>query len=62
MYPVLKPTFRKTGQQFTGYDREGNLTRIDWWSVDWTVIGHATSIEHAKEQGFVAPVLGEAKC
>lgn len=61
MYPILKPIYRKTGQQFTGYDKQGNLTRLDWWAVEWEQVGQASSIEDAKAQGVVVPVLGEAR-
>lgn len=59
-YNVLKPEFAKTGEFTppTEYHPKGQpIFRVKAWKV----IGSAKNMADAKRQGFIAPVLEEAK-
>lgn len=61
MKPVLELQKREGSQFFTDYDQSGKLVKRKYWEVSWRKVGEARDIEHAKEQGFKNPVLGETE-
>lgn len=57
IYNILKPIYEP-------HYEYGERVRIDHaaaWKVSWKVIGQCNGIAHAKELGFICPVLEELK-
>lgn len=61
-YPVVVPELKIIDwEEKLVRDQWGKLrtetSRMPVFRTDWKVIGRATSVEHAKQQGFRIPVL-----
>lgn len=56
---VLKPKYIPAGI-FTEVDREGDVRRVQYFSIQWMVIGQAKDMEEAKRFYGGAPVLESA--
>jgi len=58
LYPVVKPAFStvRTGKKVYDFHSRGYVDELETKTA-WEVIGTATSVEDAKQQGFKIPIL-----
>jgi len=58
LYPVVKPEYKiiRTGRTHWDFHSGGCVPELIT-VVEWKQVGAAATIEHAKQQGFIAPVL-----
>lgn len=54
---VLRPIYRPTGTQVTGYTRTGTLVKQEEFRVDWETLGLAADMDEAKRLFGGYPVL-----
>lgn len=56
-YQVLKPVYHPTGEFQIRSDKSGRSSKVEYFRIEWDVVGPADSMEDAKRRYGGHPIL-----